>query len=197
MEVPAAKTLELQSPTFVFTQPAKNALKSRDVSFTLLDLTGDGTLDIWFESTYGVAVISFQNGEFKEVFSSYTVPGPLSEAEYVDMDNDATYEIKIPYNIHIEDVPGAPDLEWMSLYEWDGTTYVLNNERFYAENDEFLIQLLGAYNYQLLQRGSIIYHCETYRFYLGLVYHYQGSVSPENLQWIIRHGKKQKLHSSR
>ena len=189
LEVPAAKTLELQSPTFVFTQPAKNALKSRDVSFTLLDLTGDGTLDIWFESTYGVAVISFQNGEFKEVFSSYTVPGPLSEAEYVDMDNDATYEIKIPYNIHIADIPGAPHLEWMSLYEWDGTTYVLNNERFYAENDEFLIQLLGAYNYQLLRHGSIIYHCETYRFYLGLVYHYQGSVSPENLQWIIRHGK--------
>ncbi len=191
LESPAAKAIELQSPSFVFTQPPKDALKSRNANFTLIDLTGDGTLDIWVEFGYAVAVISFQNGEFKEVFSSYTVPGLLTEAEYVDLDNDATYEIKIPYSIHIEDVPGAPHLEWMSLYEWDGDTYILNNKRFYAENDKFLIQLLSAYNYQLLRHGSILHHCETYRFYLGLVYHYRGSVSPVNLQWIIRHGKNE------
>ena len=32
----------------------------------LVDLTGDGTLDVWVEQAYyGVVVISFQNGEFK------------------------------------------------------------------------------------------------------------------------------------
>ena len=191
LDVPAAKTLALQSPPFVFTQPPKDALKSRNANVTLVDLTGDGTLDIWVEFGYAVAVISFQDGKFKELFSSYTVPGLLSEAAYVDMDNDSIYEIKIPYSIYIADVPDAPHLEWMSLYEWDGNAYVLNNERFYAENDKFLIQLLSAYNYQLLRHGSILHHCETYRFYLGLVYHYRGSRSPASLQWIIRHGKNE------
>ena len=72
------------------------------------------------------------------------------------------------YSIHIEEVPGAPHLEWMSLYEWDGNAYILNNERFYAKNNKSLIQLLGAYNYQALRHGSIIHQCETYRFYLGV-----------------------------
>ena len=190
LRVPA-KTVELQSPALVFTQPPKSALKSRDAAVKLIDLTGDGILDIWFESTYGVAVISFQNGEFKTVFSCYTVPGLLSEAEYVDLDKDGNYEIKIPYSIHIEDVPGAPNLEWMSLYEWDGNAYVLNNERFYADNNKFLVQLLGAYNYQMVRHGDVIRQCETYRFYLGLVYHYRGSVSPESLKWIMKHAKNE------
>ena len=191
LEVPAAKPIELQSPMFVFTQPSKNALKSHHASVTLVDLTGDGILDVWVEFGYAVAVISFQNGEFKEIFSSYTVPGFLSEAEYVDLDHDGTYEIKIPYSIHIEEVPGAPHLEWMSLYEWDGNTYVLNNERFYAKNNKSLIQLLGAYNYQVLRHGSVIHQCETYRFYLGLVSHYWGGGSKPapDLEWIIEHGK--------
>ncbi len=192
LEVPAAKPIELQSPPFVFIRPPKNALQSRDAAFKLVDLTGDGILDVWFKSSYGVAVISFQNGEFKEVFSSYTIPGLLSDAEYVDLDNDGIYEIKVPYSIHIDSVPGALHLEWMSLYEWDGTTYILNNERFYAENNDFLIQLLGEYNYQMLRHGRVIDQCETYRFYLGLVYHYRGSMSPRHLQWIIKHGKNEK-----
>ena len=75
LDVPAAKTVVPQSPRFVFTQPPKDALKSRNANFTLVDLTGDGTLDIWVEFGYAVAVISFQNGEFKELFSSYTVRG--------------------------------------------------------------------------------------------------------------------------
>ena len=186
----SAKTVELQSPAFVFTQPPKDALKSRDFSFRLVDLTGDGILDIWVEFGYAVAVISFQNGAFKEIFSAYTVPGLLPDAAYVDLDKDGTYEIKIPYSIYIEDLPGSPHLPWMSLYEWDGTAYVLNNERFYAENNEFLIRLLSAYNYQLLQRGKFISYCETYRFYLGLVYYYRGSkMAPVDLKWILEHGK--------
>ena len=186
----SAKTVELQSPAFVFTQPPKDALKPPDVSFRLMDLTGDGTLDIWVEFGYAVAVISFQNGEFKEIFSSYTVPGPLPDAEYIDLDKDGTYEIKIPYSIYIKELPGSPHLPWMSLYEWDGNDYVLNNERFYAENDEFLIRLLSEYNYQLLQRGKFINYCETYRFYLGLLYYYRGSKSSPDLEWILEHAKQ-------
>lgn len=185
----AAKTIELQSPRFVFTQPPKEALKSPDVSLRLVDLTGDGILDVWVEFGYAVAVISFQNGEFKEIFSAYTVPGSLPDAEYVDLDNDGTYEIKIPYSIHIEELPGTPHLPWMSLYEWNGTDYVLNNERFYANNNDLLIGLLSEYNYQLLQRGTFISYCETYRFYLGLLYYYRGNKSPSDLEWILEHAK--------
>ena len=191
LEVPAAKSIALQTPSLVFAQPPKDVLQSQ-AAFELVDLTGDGTLDVWFKSTYGVAVISFQDGEFKEVFSSYTIPGLLSDAEYVDLDKDGTYEIKVPYSIHIEGVPGAPPLEWMSLYEWDGNAYTLNNEKFYTQSNELLIQLLGAFNYQMLRHGDIIYECETYRFYLGLVYHYRGSTAPSHLQWIIKHGKNEK-----
>ena len=185
----AAKTVKLQSPRFVFTQPPKDALKPPEVSFRLVDLTGDGILDVWIEFGYAVAVISFQNGEFKEIFSSYTVPGALPDVEYVDLDNDGTYEIKIPYSIYIEELPGVPHLPWMSLYEWNGNDYVLNNERFYAENNDFLIRILGEYNYQMLQRGGFINYCETYRFYLGLLYYYRGSKSPSDLEWILEHAK--------
>ncbi len=209
LEVPTAKTIELQRPAFVFTEPPKDSLKSRDATFKLVDLTGDGILDIWVEFGYAVAVISFQNGELKEVFSRYTVPGLLPDAEYVDLDNDGSYEIKIPYSIPVEEVPGAPDLPWISLYEWDGTDYVLNNRKFYANNDKFLIRLLNEYNYMLLRHGSIINLCETYKFYLGLVHYYRRSkltfssvynkliyhheldkISLE-LQWILEHGQNQ------
>ena len=208
LEVPA-KPIELQSPTFVFTEPPKDVLKSRDVAFRLVDLTGDGILDIWVKSNFAIAVISFQNGEFKVVFSCYTVPGLLPDAEYVDLDSDGTYEIKIPYSIPIDDVPGAPNLPWMSLYEWNGTDYVLNNAKFYAENDEFLIRLLSEYNYTLLRHGSIINLCETYKFYLGLAHAYRRSKitfssvaneliryhdqdgMPSELQWILEHGKNE------
>lgn len=188
LEVPA-KTIELQSPAFVFTEPPKNAFKYRNISFRLVDLTGDGILDIWVEFGYAVAVISFQNGEFKEIFNSYTVPGTLPDVEYVDLDNDSTYEIKIPYSIYIEELPGVPHLPWMNLYEWDGTNYVLNNERFYADNNDFLIRLLGEYNYQMLRHGEFVNYCETYRFYLGLLYYYRGSKSPSDLEWILEHAK--------
>ena len=209
LEVPTAKTIELQSPAFVFTEPPKDALKSRAAAFKLVDLTGDGILDIWVEFGYAVAVISFQNSELKEVFNRYTVPGLLPDAEYVDLDNDGSYEIKIPYSVPIDEVPGAPDLPWISLYEWDGTDYVLNNQKFYANNDEFLIRLLNEYNYMLLRHGSIINLCETYKFYLGLVHYYRRSkiafsnVSnkliyhhaldemPSELQWILEHGQNQ------
>ena len=175
LDVPAKVSIELQSPPFVFTQPPKDTFESLDASFKLVDLTGDGILDVWVKFGYAVVVISFQDGEFREIFSSYTVPGSLPDPVYVDLDNDGTYEIKIPYSIQIKGVPGAPYLPWMSLYEWDGSAYVLNNERFYTENNDFLIQLLSEYNYQMLRRGAFTRQREIYSFYLGLVFHYRGS----------------------
>ena len=209
LDVPAAKAVELHNPPFVFTEPPEDVLKSNTATFRLVDLTGDGILDIWIEFSYAVAVISFQNGEFKEVFSCYTVPGLLPDAKYVDLDDDGIYEIKIPYSIPIDDIPGAPDLPWVSLYEWDGTDYIFNNRRFYAENDESLIRLLSEYNYMLLRHGSIINRCETYKFYLGLVhsyrrskitfssvsnkliYHHEQDKILSELQWILEHGKNE------
>ena len=189
LDVPAAKSIELRNPPLVFVQSPEDAFKSRDISFKLVDLTGDGTLDVWIESIYGVAAVSFQNGEFREIFNSYTIAGPLPDADYVDLDNDGIYEIKIPYSIQIQGFPGAPYLPWISLYEWDGTTYILNNERFYAENNDYLIQLLGQYNYLLLRHGHLMEQSEIHRFYLGLVYYYRGNKSPSDLEWILKHAK--------
>ncbi len=190
LDVPAAKAIELHNPPFVFTQPPEDVFKSRDLSFRLIDLTGDGTLDVWIDSIYGVAVVSFQNGEFKEIFSSYTIPTD-QEAEYVDLDDNGSCEIKIPYSIQIEGMPGVPYLPWMSLYEWDGTTYTLNNEKFYAGNNDYFIPLLSQYNYQLLRHGEIINLLEPYKFYLGLVSYYRSGVKPGGLQWVVEHGRNE------
>ena len=184
LDVPA-KTVVPHNPLFVFTEPLKDAQMSNDVSLKLIDLTGDGILDVWVEFGYSVAVISFQNGEFEEVFSSHW--GRIHSPKYVDLDNDSTYEIKIPNTIYINGIPGAACPEWVSLYAWNGTTYVLNNERFYANNDEFLIRLLRQYNYQLLQYGRFIPLCEAYSFYVGLAHYYRGSVASArwHLHWLF------------
>lgn len=108
--------------------------------------------------------------------------------EYVDLDNDGIYEIKIPDLISIDGIPTAARPEWMSLYKWDGTTYVLNNEAFYAENDKFLIYLLEQYNsWPRFTRN------EEYHFYTGLVYYYRGKavMARGYLQWVVKHAKKQ------
>ena len=65
LEVPA-KVIELHDPPSGFKQPT-------DVSFRLVDVTGDGILDVWVESAHGVALISFEKDEFREVFSRHTV----------------------------------------------------------------------------------------------------------------------------
>ena len=188
LEVPGEVSIKLQSPPFTFRDRSNEAAwKPHGVSFELVDLTGDDTLDVWVEFGYAVAVISFQNGKFKEVFSSYSVG--RYEPEYVDLDNDGTYEIKMPNSIFINGLPRASYPQWMSLYEWDGTTYVLNNERFYAENDEFLIDLLEDYNRVLFHYGRY----EEYSFYLGLVYYYRDNLpmAREFLQRVVKNAKKQ------
>ena len=182
------KTIEVQSAPFVFRK-----LWSREdwsfphVSFDLVDLTGDGILDLWVEHYEGVAVISFQEGEFTEVCSAYSSTRRENPIEYIDLDNDGIYEIKIPDVIHIKGAPGAAAPEWMSLYEWDSTTYVLNNERFYAENDKFLTWLLEQYIFwQPFSKNEEIYH-----FYIGLVYYYRGStfMARKLLQRVARNAK--------
>ena len=72
LEVPAAESIELHSPAFVFQKPPKDSHKSIGVGASFIDLTGDGLLDVWLDVGTAVIVISFQNGEFKVVFSCYT-----------------------------------------------------------------------------------------------------------------------------
>ena len=189
LEVPAARFIEHHSPAFVFKEPWPAAAKGNGIGCKPIDLTGDGVLDLWLELGRAVAVISFQDGEFKVVFSRYTYPRH-QEPEYVDLDNDGIYEIMIPYSIYMVDLPGLRYLQWISLYEWDGNTYVLNNERFYAENDEYLIALLRQYNYLLVRYGRY----EPFSFYLGLVYYYRGNaaMARRHLQWVVKHAEKRK-----
>ena len=182
------ETIDLQSAPLILPEKIiSRAWLVGHVWFRLVDLTGDGTLDVWIESYYGVVVISFQNGEFKEVCNVYSSHRREDPIEYVDLDNDGIYEIKIPTRISIDGIPGVAYPEWVNLYEWNGTTYVLNNERFYAENDEFLTHLLEKYNV-----GHRFTRNEVYHFYIGLVYHYQDNapMAREFLQRVVEHGKK-------
>ena len=107
------KTIEVQSAPFVFRKPwSREDWSFKRVSFDLVDLTGDGILDIWADHAEGVAVISFQNGEFTEVCSAFSSTRREGPIEYVDLDNDGIYEIKIPDSIHIKGAPGAAALKW-------------------------------------------------------------------------------------
>ena len=189
LKVPT-KTIEVQSAPFVFRKPwSREDWSFPHVSFDLVDLTGDGILDIWAEHYEGAAVISFQEGEFKEVCSAYSSTRREDPIEYIDLDNDGIYEIKIPDSIHIKGAPGAAAPKWVSLYEWNGTTYVLNNQRFYANNDEFLNRALSNYNGWPQGFGK----SEEQRFYIGLIYYYRSNapMAREFLQRVAEHGKKQ------
>ena len=188
------KNIELQSPSFAIHEITSSRPWSGHVFFKLIDLTGDGTLDIWVQSSDGVAVISFQNGEFKAVCSAHSSFKREAPIEYIDLDNDGIYEIKIPTRISIDGVPGAAQPQWISLYEWNGTTYILNNERFYAENDEFFVDLLDYYNHLLFRFGRYIPQCEVYSFYIGLVFYYRGNapMAIKYLQWVVKNAEKQR-----
>ena len=69
LEVPAARSIEHHSPAFVFKEPWPDAAKGNGIGCKPIDLTGDGTLDLWLDVGRAIAMISFQNGEFKVVFS--------------------------------------------------------------------------------------------------------------------------------
>ncbi|RKU18503.1 hypothetical protein C6503_09345 [Candidatus Poribacteria bacterium] len=206
-EVPT-KAIELHSPPFTFREPPKDDQGHRGVSFEVADLTGDGTLDLWVRfAGNAVAVISFQKGEFRVVFSSYGYHGDQAKA-CIDLDNDGIYEIKIPHGIYL-DTTLEQRPTWINLYEWDGTASVLNNAKFYADNDEFLIQLLRLYNRHLLyERGRLKWnykpiqgkkygtfdiHVETYEFYIGLTFYYRGEarLAQMYLQRVAEQGKNE------
>ena len=182
-----AKIVELQNVPFVFREAIRIGPWQFGIGFSLVDLTGDGILDVRVESAYGVVVISFQNGEFVEVCSAYTSSRRKGPIEYIDIDKDGIYEIKVPDRISTDGPTGAY-LEWMSFYEWDGNTYRLNNKRFYAENDEFLTRLLEQDNTLSHYSRNEVYH-----FYIGLIYSYRGDAARarEFLQWVVENGKKQ------
>ncbi|MDE0683834.1 MAG: hypothetical protein OXI63_13030 [Candidatus Poribacteria bacterium] len=185
-DVPGKTVGVYRAPFFSQNMQRGESWGFKGVSFELIDLTGDGVLDIWVEHAYGVAVISFQNGEFKKVCSGYSSTRSENPVEYVDWDNDGIYEIKIPDCISMDGAPGAAYLQWMSFFEWDGTTYILNNERFYTENHDFFIGLLEAYNFW--QRYAIQ---EVYHFYIGLVHYYRSNavMARAYLQWVIEHAE--------
>ena len=191
------KTIEVQSAPFVFRKPwwSGEDWSFPRVSFDLVDLTGDGILDLWVYHAEGVAVISFQNGEFKGVCSAYSSTRREDPIEYIDLDNDGIYEIKIPDRIAISGVPGAAYPEWMSLYKWDGNTYVLDNERFYADNDEFLIGLLNSYNHIMVRNGRF----DEYSFQIGLVFYYRGNIpmAHKYLQWVAENAENDRyIHAA-
>ena len=205
-EVPT-KAIELHSPPFTFREPPKDGQAHRGVSFKVVDLTGDGTLDLCVRfAGNAVAVISFQKGEFRVIFSSYGYHGDLGKA-YVDLDDDSVYEIKIPHGIYLDTTLERPT--WINCYEWNGTAYVLNNAKFYAENDEFLIRLLRLYNRHLLYErsqlkwhykpiqgkkyGAFDIHVETYEFYIGLTFYYRGEAGQAQmyLQRVAGQGKNE------
>lgn len=193
-----AKSIKRHPPPFILNVQLKG--NPHGLPFKLIDLTGDGILDIWVEPGNVIVVISFQNGEFKEIFRSYTYThrgGP----EYIDMDNDGSYELKIPNRVYLDGFIRSAHPVWMNLYEWDGTTYVLNNEKFYTKDNEIFFELLSTYNnhlrlrykYQLaletkdpvlIQRSDPVniqhvdasHYFEVYDFYIGLGHYYRGEL---------------------
>ena len=182
LEVPA-KSIEFHNALFVFAEQPKGN-QFHHVSFRLVDLTGDGILDIWVELSHAVAVISFQDGEFKDIFSRYTNEARsrtqvdrFMQPEHVDMDNDGSYELKIPSRI------ADRALGWMSLYEWNGNTYVLNNRKFYTEDDNLLREWLRTNRF-----GDAV---EPRSFYIGLIYYYRDNVpsARKYLQSVVAEAK--------
>ena len=207
LEVPTAKPIELHRPPFVFLRPPEDSHKPQSVSFKLVDLTGDDTLDIWVEFGYAVVVISFQDSEFRVVFSSYAYH-EFQPKEYIDLDNDGVYEIKIPHSIYLRG-PKTERPTWISIYEWDGTAYVLNNAKLYARDNDILIQLMLHYNTWLRRRrevskwppqrialiksGKLTFYGETCEFYIGLANYYAGKEGAARwyLQQVTEQGRNE------
>ena len=187
LEVPA-KPIEVHYPPLVFRERVRTRWQFSRVSFKFVDLTDDGILDVWVECAYGVVIISFQNGEFKEICSGYTSIRSEPPPEYIDIDNDGIYEIKIPNRIFTGRAT-ADDLDWMSLYAWNGISYVLDNPKYYSQNDDILIQLLFQYNTWLVyEAASLVYlrqpgqrrrfphYSESCEFYIGMALYYRGDL---------------------
>lgn len=203
------KSIKVQPPPFIFSEYPRDAHKPHALPFRLIDLTGNGILDIWVEAGHAVVVISFQNGEFKDIFNSYSYTAHQNP-ECVDMDNDGSYEIKVPHRVYLDGFFRESHPIWMSFYEWDGTTYVLNNAKFYTQDHDISFQLLSAYTHHLrlqynhqqaletedplrvhrsnpilIQKVDASRYFEVYDFFVGLVHYYRGEL-PRALDYLLR-----------
>ncbi len=188
LDIPDAKTVEVKNPPYIYRSLWKGKPWGYySITFKLIDLTGDGILDIWLDHGYGMAVISFVNGEFKEVCSAYVSSKREHPMEYVDIDKDGIYELKIHDRISTNGIPTAAYPMWTNFYEWDGNTYVYSNKKYYGNDDELLNELLGQYNFW--ERFSNI---QEYHFYIGLVYYFRNEApkAHEHLQWVIENAQK-------
>jgi len=180
-------------PSLVFNKVRKFSMPVGG-SLELVDLNKDGILDIWFRLPYYIAVVSFQNGMFKQIFNSLTVPGADSpEPRYVDRDADGLYEIEIPNTIYIKGIESAAHPTWISLYEWDGKAYVLNNQKFYSRDTDILIHFLQKYNDQLFRKREPERYFEEYEFYIGLIYYYRGQLyrAREYMERVVMQAKNE------
>ena len=214
------KSIEPQPPPFIFSEYPRDADKPHRLPFRLIDLTGDGVLDIWVEAGYAVAVISFQNGEFQEIFGSYAYTDD-QRPEYIDMDTDGSYEIKIPHRVYLDGFIRSAHPIWMSLFEWDAdeTVYVLNNAKFYVQDTDIFFRLLSAYNDHLrlqydyqqalaakdpgwTHRATPIYiqkvdptpYFEIYDFFIGLIHYYRDEL-PQAQAYLQRVATEAKHHA--
>jgi hypothetical protein len=174
-------------PPMIFKKHKDREFFPSDGSFQLIDLNHDGILDIFIQlwyaggsySPYCVEVISFQSGELKRLFTSFAGDKDYSP-KTLDLDDDGLYEIEIPDEITVG-FEHATDPIWISLYEWNGKEYILNNKKFYSKDNDILIQFLQLYCYRLRWYTDQIFYRESktemyfedYEFYLGLMYYYK------------------------
>jgi len=176
-------------------------------SLQLVDLNNDGILDIFIllwdtggsYSPYCVEVVSFQNCELKRLFTSFAGVGHYSP-QALDIDGDGLYEIQIPNEITVG-FEHATDPTWISLYEWNGKEYILNNKKFYSRDNDILIQFLQFYCQRLRwYTDQILYwgsktemYFEDYEFYLGLIYYYKEKpyLARDYLERIVEKAKNE------
>lgn len=187
--------------------------KSRDWQFfpsngkiELVDLNYDGILDVFIQlwytggsySPFCVEVVSFQNGDLRRIFTSFAGVSDYSP-QVLDIDGDGLYEISIPDEIYVEWFEHAASPPWVSLYEWDGKEYILNNQKFYSRDIDILIKFLQLYSYrlrwysdQLLFGGlKTEMYFEDYEFYLGMIYYYRENwyTARDYLERIVQKAK--------
>jgi hypothetical protein len=200
-----AETKAHQYPPFVFgNRPNFDPNNGR---FELVDLNNDGILDVfvqlWYSggsyAPYYVVITSFVDGCFERIFSIRAGLGDF-EIKYADIDRDGIYEIEIPNEITVG-FEHATDPTWISLYEWNGKEYVLNNKKFYSRDNDVLIQFLQFYCNRLQWYADQILfwglktemYFEDYEFYLGLIYYYKEKpyLARNFLERIVEKAKKE------
>lgn len=104
-------------------------------AITLVDLDGDGLSEgVAFYSindnnsvTMNIAVIAFDNNEWKVVAQESIVAGGVGQVYFTDMDGDSTKEIVVGWNVY-----GSAN-KTVSVYEYSGQTLIKLIEENFAE----------------------------------------------------------------